>query len=335
MAILQAGEYPLWFQFTDDGPVLLETIDDAIFSAALVPWPLAPHARFTLAWAKDIVMAVNGDGFIRLSPWEGGPGIGLYRAAGGEHWQRYTVGAFVLLEERPVALLYRDDRFFDSDAPLPAPRLWTLDRFLPAPQPFALPVLDGFTPDDGWDIDALRRGKDGWYFRAVKKGAARSEIRMLRSADLARESEQVSLGAFQNAALPLPLSAAPEPLREMLAALFAAAGCGAVTLVSPEPDNARSYAVDREGTAITGFYSGAEDAAAGALLLAASPLGDGIAIRQGADAVRRFNLPPLPENFVYTEIGVIGDTIVAVWEEQDGYSIGAAGFMVVRNGELD
>jgi len=33
--------------------------------------------------------------------------------------------------------------------------------------------------------------------------------------------------------------------------------------------------------------------------------------------------------FVYTGIGLAGDTVFAVWEEQEGHSIGAAGFMAL------
>jgi hypothetical protein len=36
------------------------------------------------------------------------------------------------------------------------------------------------------------------------------------------------------------------------------------------------------------------------------------------------------EGFCYTGIGMCGDTIFASWEEQEEYSIGAAGFMVIR-----
>jgi hypothetical protein len=40
--------------------------------------------------------------------------------------------------------------------------------------------------------------------------------------------------------------------------------------------------------------------------------------------------PPLPEQFVYTHTGRLGDLVIAAWEEQDQYSIGASGFMVFR-----
>jgi hypothetical protein len=43
-----------------------------------------------------------------------------------------------------------------------------------------------------------------------------------------------------------------------------------------------------------------------------------------------FGLPPLPENFAYTHVVRLGDLIIAAWEEQQDYNIGAAGFMVLR-----
>jgi len=331
LAVLQAGEFPLWFQFTANGPVLIETIEDACFSSALVPWPLAPHVRFMLAQGKDLLMAVNRDGFISLSPREGGR-VGLYRFSGGEFWRQYTVGAFLFFDNKPAALLYSDDRFLDSGAPPPSPRLWTFDPYAAIPKPFALPSLDAFAPQDGWDIDTLRRGGDGlWYFRAVKKNAAqpelRPEIRMLRS-DLVREGEQVSLGAFQSAALPEPLSAAPVPLRDMVAAAFAASDSGLGTVVSPEFPTTRTFTIDREKAAISGFYSA--DRPGNTFLLATTPQGNALYAQTDAAVIRHFSLPPLPEGFYYTGIGICGDTIFAPWEEQDEYSIGAAGFMVIR-----
>ncbi|MCL2762496.1 MAG: hypothetical protein FWD36_04720 [Treponema sp.] len=347
LAIVQAGEFPLWFQFTDAPsgevvPVLLETIEDACFSAALIPWPLAPHVRFMLAQdassGEELVMAVNRDGFIRFSLWQGqgapAEKIGLYHISGREWWRQYTVGAFILYDAQPAALLYRDDRFFDSDAPVPAVRLWTLDQYASRPKTLAMPLLDAFPPEDGWDIDALRHGSDGyWYFRAVRKMAAPPVIRMFRSnlADAsspASASEQVSLGDFQNAALPAPLAAAPAPLQKMLSAVFAHSGSGIAAVVSPEFHSTRYFAVDREKTAILGFYTGRPEHP---FLVAIQPQGAGFYIKETdiSPIIQQFSLPPLPDGFVYTGIGMVGNTIIAAWEEQDGHSIGAAGFMVI------
>jgi hypothetical protein len=51
---------------------------------------------------------------------------------------------------------------------------------------------------------------------------------------------------------------------------------------------------------------------------------------RGGPAVEAFSLPPLPEGFVYTGIGLSGDTLIAAWEEQDEWQVGAAGFMIVQ-----
>ncbi|MDR2729776.1 MAG: hypothetical protein LBB81_02630, partial [Treponema sp.] len=67
MAILQPGKHPLWFQLTEEGPVHIEAVEDAAFSAALVPWPLASHIRFLHETDNGVVMVVNRDGFLRLS----------------------------------------------------------------------------------------------------------------------------------------------------------------------------------------------------------------------------------------------------------------------------
>jgi hypothetical protein len=338
-AIVHAGEFPLWFQLGDKGPVPIETIEDACFSAALVPWPLAPHVRFMLAQGDDLLMAVNHEGIIRFAP-QGAGRMGLYRYSGGEFWRQYTVGAFVMFDTQPAALLYRDDRFLDSGAPLPSPRLWTFDQYSNALKTLAIPALDIFAPEDGWDIDALRRGGDDqWYFRTYKRSATRPEMRMFRSGDLVQAGEQVSLGLFQNTALPQPLSAAPEPLRAMLAAIFAESGCGVAAIVSSEFQTIRSFATDPasrdrapsiEGDTIFGFYSGNPDSQPGGIfLVAVQASGNGWYIKS-APPVSRFSLPALPEGFYYTGIGMVGDTIIASWEEQDEYSIGAAGFMVIK-----
>jgi len=42
------------------------------------------------------------------------------------------------------------------------------------------------------------------------------------------------------------------------------------------------------------------------------------------------SLPPLPEGFVYTGLGYTGENLFASWEEQEDFSIGAAGFVVIK-----
>jgi hypothetical protein len=126
----------------------------------------------------------------------------------------------------------------------------------------------------------------------------------------------------------------------MFADVFAETGgsvgtVGVVTVISPEPEfpGTRSFAGWENGQTFFGFYSnkGMGSGVHERFLIITNPQGAGLYVRNEADdiTVSRFSLPPLPEGFVYTGIGLAGDTVFASWEEQDGYSIGAAGFMAL------
>ena len=309
-----------------------------MYSAALIPWPHAPHVRFMLAQDGDLLMAVNLDGFIRLSPWQAhaevSGGVGLYHVPGGEFWQHYTVGAFVRPspDENPVALLYRNKWFLDQDIPPPTHRLWSFDAYSATPQPVPMPSLDAFAPEEGWDLDVLRMGGSGyWYYRATRRNATQQEILMLRTDSLEREGIRTSLSDFHDAARPEPLSAAPLLLREMLATAFAEGGFGSATVISPEFQSYRRFAMGSEGTQANAFFS----TDYGPFLLATSPEGNALFLPSGHQSVYRFSLPALPGGFVYTGIGIVGNTAFASWEEQVGFSIGAAGFLAIRPTELN
>jgi len=199
-AILQTGQQPLWFQLTERGPVLLESIEDAIFSAALVPWPLALHVRFFQEREGELVMAINRDGFMKLAP-SGGKteGIAMYRFSH-DFWRQYTVGGLVFYDDKPAALLYLDDRFLFSSASTPSVRTWTFNMDSNMPFPLEIPALEFFPVKDGWSFDALRLGHDGnWYYR-VRRSGSQPEIRMLRTDDLARQGEEISTEVFFNSA---------------------------------------------------------------------------------------------------------------------------------------
>ncbi|MCL2068203.1 MAG: hypothetical protein FWG99_12165 [Treponema sp.] len=328
IAVLQPGEYPLWFQLTDGGPVLLETIEDALYSAALVPWPLSEHVRFVLAGEDGLLFAVNRSGFLKFAPWQGGDsGLGLFRFSGGDFWRQYTAGAFFLYDGSPAALLYLDDRFLDTDFPAPSPRTWTFNMETGKPFPLDIPALEQFPAEEGWGVDSLRLGNDGfWYYRAVKNDAEAPQVRMLRTDDLSQTGEDVPLGVFLNSAMGVPLHDAGEPLRSILSAAFATTGAEAAHVLSPDFLQPHFYMKDSESDPyLLVFYDsgGSEDFA-----LAVLPTGAGLFL--SGTEYQVFSLPPLPQGFVYTWLGMTGDSLIACWEEQEDYNTGAAGFMVVR-----
>jgi hypothetical protein len=56
--------------------------------------------------------------------------------------------------------------------------------------------------------------------------------------------------------------------------------------------------------------------------------GTGLMIKN--EAFFPFTLPALPQGFVYTGVGLVGNTLIATWEEQEEFAIGAAGIMVME-----
>jgi hypothetical protein len=252
-AILQTGEHPLWFQLTEEGPVHIEAVEDAAFTSAFVPWPYALHIRFLTENTDGIVMAVNRDGFLKLTPNTGrSQGIAFYRFSGGDFWRQYTVGGFVFFDGYPLAVLYLDDRFITLDIPVPQPRAWSFNMNSNIPFPLNIPSLRFFPEEEGWNIDTLRFADDNlFYYRAARRNDPQQRPRMFRTADLSQTGEEISAEAFFNSA-------------------------------------------------------------------------------SRRTVFSHTSLPPLPEGFVYTGIGRVGDSLFASWEEQMDFSIGAAGFVVIK-----
>jgi hypothetical protein len=335
VAVLDAGTNPLWFQFGPDGPEQLVTIEDACLSRALIPWPLAAHSRFMLAHNDEIIMAINGDGFLVFSPWDipsGGNGTALYRFSGGALWQPYTVAALVFIDEIPAALLYRDDRFLDARDPLPDPRVWTFTMNTAAPFASDIPALHLFPGHEGWDIDALRFSSDGcWYFRAIKKDRGEQEIKYMRSVSLDTEGEIINSGIFFNSVQPEPL--ASSPVLSSLPGIMDSPGI--VMVISPEFDSQRYFSHNFDSMVNTLAYFRSSPFSA----LIINSLGNGFytagetPVPAAPEAIPHYvplALPRLPENFAYTGIALSGETIIAAWEEQEAHTIGAAGFMALR-----
>jgi len=252
-AVLQTGGNPLWFMLSEDGPVLLESIEDAAMTTAFVPWPLAIHVRYLFEKDGEIILVINKDGFLKFAPYKGAiEGITLFRFSGGEYWRQYTIGGFVFYNDNPAALLYLDDHFISSGSPPPLLRTWTFNMQSNMPFPLQIPALELYPAEEGWEADTLRYGTGGFiYYRVLKINDAKPEIFMFSSKDLSKKGNVISAETFFNSA-----------------------------------------------------------------------------VRK--EEIFNSLLPPLPEGFFYTETGRVGNNIVASWEEQEDYNIGAAGFLVMK-----
>ncbi|MDR2606848.1 MAG: hypothetical protein LBC57_00525 [Treponema sp.] len=264
--IIEAGKYPLWFEFSGEGLMAIPSPAEASLTP-FKPWPLARHVRAVLKHGGELTMVINREGFIVASPapdlspellQAAGPlskpaeALALYLCVDPAFWGSYTTAAAFMYQGSPAALLYRDDFFAENTVPAPRPRVWTPDIVSHRPVPLSVPALDALSPSEGWDIDAMSRGDDGyWYFRAVRKSAPQPLIQFYRSKDLETEAETSSQAEFQNS-FTHEAESAPDPA-----------------------------------------------------------------------------LPPLPAGFVYTAKGLSGGVVVAAWEEQEGFNIGAAGLMLV------
>ena len=253
MAILQTGGYPLWFLLTEDGPVHITAIENAVFSSPFVPWPYAAHIRFLTEREDEIVMVINRGGFLKLAPIGGRtPGIAMYYFSGGNLWKQYTAGGFVFYNDGPAAILYTDDRIISLDISPPSPRAWSFNMNSNALFPLDIPSFRPYPEDEGWNVDTLRYGRnDMIYYRVTNRTGSSAEIHMFRTDNLDMAGEEIPATIF-----------------------FA------------------SVPRQRE--------------------------------------VSHPSLPPLPDGFVYTGISRIGESLFASWEEQSDFSIGAAGFVVIR-----
>jgi hypothetical protein len=278
-------------------------------------------------------MAVNRDGFLVWEIRE--DGLGLYRVAGPEVWGPYTAASLFMYRGIPAVLLYRDDFFLreGSETPVsPAARVWGLGADLLAMEETEIPAFAALPPAEGWDLDVLSLGRDGfWYYRGVRGGAS-PEIRYFRTRDLAVPGELSSAGVFRNATTPYTESDMPPPVRAALEEAGHSSGDGktlVAAVVSPEFPARRYFALQRdisgegEIVEIAGFYRPPDTAAL------VFPGGQGI-LAGPVSAPEAFALPVLPEGFAYTRIGFAGSVLIASWEEQQDWQIGAAGFMVIN-----
>jgi hypothetical protein len=332
LAVLETGEYPLWFEFAETGPALINSPGEASLSPYL-PWPQARYAAGLLDWNGRLVLALNREGFLIIEAGEDGRAY-LRRAAAPGLWGPYTAGKPFLWDGKPGVLLYRNDFFSETQAPPPNPRVFFLEEGRPEPYGVEPPALEVFPAASGWEVDSLAPGPDGfWYYRGKtppdKQYPGKTPGEYYRSPDLSLPGEKISLGLWRNSLLPEPLNAAPPPLAGFLEQALKppfVSEPAAAAVVSSGFSGARVFSLPGESSLLlSGYYREGPPS----LALLASRDGRALAA-SGGETPRSFSLPPLPEGFFYTGIGLAGEVLVAFWEEQEDSAVGSAGFMALR-----
>jgi hypothetical protein len=338
LARLRAGENPIWLEFGQDGPRLIESPA----AASLTPYAPWPHAKYVAAmavWKEFLVMAVNRDGFLVFGPVGGlsqseTAELVLFRTAAGSLWDPYTTESFFIWEGKPAALLYRNDFFGELAAPTPVPQVYALDLFNPVPVGASVPALEIFPSGGNWETELLRRGPDGfWYYRMKQKGQAMPQTAYFRAEDLNVEGKKISFGEWMNSGR----GEAPENIPRNLARVLGSASeylngiTGLLKTVSPDFEGQRIFSLGSGSTgenslALSGYCRRTPEN----LALVMLPDGRGLYSYGEKSEPGFFSLSALPEGFVYTGVAVLGNVLIASWEEQQEAEVGAAGFMVVN-----
>jgi hypothetical protein len=340
LALLQSGENPLWFEVGENGPVLISSPEEA-FLNPFVPWPLSIRVAGILISEDRIILGVNREGFLAFVPWTGteGAGIALYRVDNSPYWKNYSVESLFFFGGTPAAMIYRNDYFIDTGLPPPSPRVWGLKTGAGIEE-MDIPAFADLPPEDGWDLEDLQEGPDGWwYYRAIRKGKTGKGMGYFRTTDLSLQGEPSSQGALQNAAQPRPPEQAPALLRQTLEAALSLGGtdeAGIAGIVAPEFPSLRYYALSPVMNTVQddlliypGYYHGG-GGETGETALVVNPAGQGVIgiEKEGVFTIREFILPPLPQDFVYTGVVLFARSVLGTWEEQDGWNVGAAGFVL-------
>lgn len=345
---------PRWVELYPDqgsgGIIRLRQLEDPqdAYLGPFVPWPHAvravglaippggvPGPKDAAARTAAIVSAVQGMGFLEISvvPGAGGAPAAEFRVLRDGSFSSRSVAAEFLLDGNCAALLYRDSFFLDPSGPAPSPRfvLFDPDRF--AAVGVSVGALEAYPPSGSWDIDDCRSDSNGgWAFRAVN--AEDGTVAHLRTRSLSEPAESVSAAEYREASFPRPAGSAPEPGAAVLDA--AAKACSPAVVVAAflgtgpiaadygsirDERRLRSALLDPERRQVRAWGCVAEDRA---FLLTAS----GDLFYGDAEGVRNVPFPAPSQGFAYTGLCVSGDLLVASWEEQDSWSVGAAGYLV-------
>jgi hypothetical protein len=282
-----------------------------------------------------VAAGANRDGFVGIVARKDGAAA-IYRANDPAVCGPYTMASVFALDGAPAALLYRDRFFVDPDAPPAVPNVVTLVAGNPRPVSVELGALAGHSGTGGWDVESIDKSANGeWHFRVVHAENGGGETAYLVAKDLQTAATPSSAAAFRKARDPRPLEQAEPVLRRALADAAGTLSGGNVavaTALSPGQASVEYYLLSKAAeTAVAADVTRAWACSDGARAYVA--FSDGrLSAAIGRDGpIVRSRLPGLPAGYAYTGLASTGGLLVAAWEEQDGWAVGAAGFVILSS----
>ena len=339
--LIKSGGYePFYFELGSLGPVLIPSPAEASLNP-FIPWTHSRYIAGFLPVLEDeknreevLYASVNRGGVLELRARAGENA--LYYYPGGESWENFQLTAFFYYRQKPAAVFTREQFFSIDEQAVPSSVVWALSKpFFEAPD---IPALN--------KSSGVILGKDGsWY---IRKTNAADERSYFRTGDLSQPGQEINAELYLEASSPLEItsSSCPALLAWALSEAERLLGSPCIAaVVSPEFPAKRFFGSGGTISAnedaefpreVSGYYrlsvSGREE-----LAVVLFPDGRGVYSRGGAGAIKdgHFALPPLPPgSFAYTGVSLLGEGsgsfLVAAWEEQENWNIGAAGFLLLE-----
>jgi hypothetical protein len=282
----------------------------------------------------------------------------VYRITDGSRFTSFSALTIVLLPRSelgldqgpamPTMLIARDPYFAnittDSSSVVPS---------VPAEPLIALDLyncsLTGVRPpafgSQDTNIEALNRSPDGlWYIKTTRFGTSGQVIQEEHSpspkqyrsfSSFTHDSTSIDRGTYQTALNPQPFTNMPEIVQELMQSFtdskrnfhfpmlqLTQKDKAIQDLYVADPGINNQTALLSGENEIIKFYGFSDEKRAVVIL----PDGRGVIRRSKVEA---FALPPLAEGFVYTGIVMLPHWIIASWEEQESFAVGAAGFLII------
>jgi hypothetical protein len=323
-----------WFELNSKGPLLISAPEQASL-CPFAPWTQSMHITAFMSGGKTgngaLYAGINRWGILKFDSQDSETALFYYQD--GTNWENYPVMALFQYGDKPAAFLGKDRFFGNASQSMPDTPLWVVDSKAGGLVPSALPALAAFPAAQGWETAALFQSENGaWYFHLL---LPEQHNIFLTTENLSVPARQIDAGAF--ALVQEEFSYTPPP---MVAWVMSEAErlmeCSPMALVvSPEFSGKRLF---RTGSAageleFFGYYRSPLSELGGAALIIL-PDGRGIFCLSNGGVQRdgHFRLPPLgSEGFAYTGVALAGkDILIASWEEQEEWSVGAAGFLIQK-----